>query len=214
MVYLPIAAQVVSPFVALTTLIVKDLVAPLIHVPRALRDGEPSDVGRLAIGALVGMPFGVGLLTIVDAIVFRWGVSIIALTMLAFLISGVRYRGTLTPPLVFGTGAVGGFFCGAVGLPGPPVILLYLASSLPPSAIRANITLYLILADLILLGLFAWNGLLATSAVWLGVLMILPYLLGNWAGAQLFRPEAERLYRGAAYAIIAGSALLGLPMWD
>ena len=30
----------------------------------------------------------------------------------------------------------------------------------------------------------------------------------------MFRaPEAERTYRRIAYAIIAGSALLGLPLW-
>ena len=48
----------------------------------------------------------------------------------------------------------------------------------------------------------------------LGVLMIVPYTLGNWTGARLFRPEAEKLYRWAAYAIIAASALMGLPVWD
>ena len=51
MLYLPIAAQVLGPFEALTTLIVKDLIAPLMHVPRALRDGHPKDVLRLGAGA-------------------------------------------------------------------------------------------------------------------------------------------------------------------
>jgi hypothetical protein len=44
--------------------------------------------------------------------------------------------------------------------------------------------------------------------------MILPYLLGNWLGAALFRPELELLYRRVAYAIIAASAILGLPVWE
>lgn len=214
MVYLPVAAQVLTPFEALTTLLIKDLTGPLIHVPRALRDGHPADVARLGLGALIGLPFGVWVLSQVPPEAFRWGVSLVALTMLVLLIGGVRYRGRLTPPLIFATGAAGGFLAGSVGLPGPPIILLYMASTLPIAAIRANNMLYLILADILLLAVLWWNGFLVASALMLGLLMILPYTLGNWAGARLFRPGAERFYRWAAYLIIAGSALMGLPLWD
>jgi len=214
MVYLPVAAQVLGPFEALTTLIVKDLVAPLMHVPRALKDGHPGDVLRLGAGALVTVPLGVLVLSLVEPVIFRWAVSIIALTLLVLLVAGVRYRGELTKPMIFGTGGLGGFLAGSVGLPGPPIIMLYMASTLPVSAVRANLTLYLIVADVIMLAVLAWNGYLVASALLLGVLMILPYSFGNWFGAVLFRPEAEKIYRMAAYAIIAGSALLGLPVWD
>ncbi|NNE88229.1 MAG: sulfite exporter TauE/SafE family protein [Silicimonas sp.] len=214
MVYLPVAAQVLGPFEALTTMMVKDLIAPLMHVPRALKDGHPKDVLRLGAGALVTVPLGVLVLSLVEPVVFRWAVSLVALTLLILLIAGVRYRGTLSKPLVYGTGGLGGFLAGAVGLPGPPIIMLYMASTLPVSAVRANLTLYLIVADVILLAVLAWNGYLVASALLLGVLMIVPYSFGNWLGAALFRPEAEKIYRLAAYAIIAGSALMGLPVWD
>ena len=103
---------------------------------------------------------------------------------------------------------------GSVGLPGPPIILLYMASSLPARVIRANCMIYLILADIILLAVLWWSDFLVISAIALGGLMIAPYFVGNWLGAMLFRPEAERTYRIVAYAIIAGSAILGLPIWD
>lgn len=214
MVYLPFAAQVLTPFAALTTLLIKDLTGPLIHVPRALRDGHPGDVIKLAAGALLGLPLGVWVLIHVPPEVFRWGVSLVALLLLAILIGGLRYQGRLTNPLIIATGVMGGFLAGCVGLPGPPIILLYMASTLPVAAIRANTMLYLILADLLMVTLLWIKGYLVASAVALGVLMILPYTLGNWAGARLFRPEAERVYRWAAYAIIAGSAIMGLPVWD
>lgn len=213
MIYLPVAGSVLGPFEALTTLIVKDLTAPLMHVPRALREGHPPDVLRLALGAAVAVPLGVWVLSLVERDVFRWGVSLVALGLLAVLISGLRYKGPLTPPIVTGTGALGGLLGGAVGLPGPPVILLYMASTLPPSAIRANTTLYLLLADVLLLAVLWWKGFLVASALTLGILMIAPYLLGNWLGAALFRPGHEALYRRVAYALIAASAIMGLPVW-
>ena len=78
-----------------------------------------------------------------------------------------------------------------------------MASTLPAAAVRATLTLYLILADVLMLGVLAWNGYIVPSALALGALMILPYLLGNWFGAILFRPSLELLYRRVAYAIIA-----------
>ena len=139
MIYLPVAGQILSPFAALTTLIVIELTGPLPIVPRALRDGHPADVLRLGVGLVLAMPVGVYTLTLVAPEVFRYGVSIAALLLLLCLISGLRYRGRLTPPMVYGTGAMGGFLAGSVGLPGPPVILLYMASPLPVSAVRANV---------------------------------------------------------------------------
>lgn len=214
MVYLPVAAQVLGPFEALTTMIIMDVTTPLMHVPRALKDGHPKDVLRLGAGAIIAVPFGVLILSLVEPVAFRWAVSIIALTLLVLLIAGVRYRGTLSKPMIYGTGGLGGFLAGSVGLPGPPVIMLYMASSLPAQTVRANNMLFLLVADFIMLTVLALNGLLVKSALVLGLLLILPYSLGNWLGAALFRPEAEKFYRLVAYAIIAGSAILGLPLWD
>ena len=77
-------------FAALTTLIVKDLIAPLMHVPRAIRDGQPADVLRLTIGAALFVPVGIWVLSIVHPDVFRWSVSLVALGLLAILILGLR----------------------------------------------------------------------------------------------------------------------------
>ena len=214
MVFMPIAAQFLGPFEALTAMLVMDLVAPLMHVPRALRDGQPKDVVRLGVGALLAVPMGVFLLTLVQPETFRWGVSVTSFVLLVLLISGVRYRGILTRKLIYIAGGFGGFFAGSVGLPGPPVIMLYMASTLPVSAVRANLMLYLILADLILVGVLWAGGLLVFAALAAGALMILPYLAGNWGGAALFRPQAEKIYRWVAYIIIACAAISGLPIWD
>ncbi|SFP50196.1 sulfite exporter TauE/SafE family protein [Tranquillimonas alkanivorans] len=214
MVFLPVATQVLSPVQAITALVIMDLVGPLPNVPRALRDGHPADVARLGAGMLVALPMGVWVLYVAPPELFRYAVSLLALGLLAALVAGLRYRGPMSPPLIFGTGGLGGFLGGAAGLPGPPVILLYMASPLPPAAIRANTLLYLVLTDALLLALLGATGGLAWSALGLGLLLILPYTLANIAGAALFRPERATAYRAVAYTIIAASALSGLPLLD
>lgn len=214
LVYLPVASQFLPPFAAITTLIVMDLIGPLPNVPRALRDGQPQDVGRLLGGLIVTLPIGIAVLTFVAPEAFRYAVSLVSLGLLAVLILGLRYSGRLTPPLVYATGAMSGFFGGVAGVPGPPVVLFYMASPLPAAAIRANVLLFLLATDVVLLGGYAISGNLVGSAIVTGALLVVPYTLANIAGAAIFRPERERLYRAAAYTIIAASALSGLPLLD
>ncbi len=214
MIYLPVAGQILSPFGAITTLVIMDIAAPLPILPRAWRDGDPKDVARLGVGLVVAMPLGIFALTLVEPEVFRYGVSIVAFFLLACLIGGIRYHGVLTRPLVFGTGAMSGFLAGSVGLAGPPVILLYMASARAVKTIRANTLMFLVLTDIALLPMLALFGRLEGSSILLGLAMIIPAAIGNITGAMLFRPGKERLYRNAAYLVIGVSALSGLPIWD
>ncbi len=214
MVYMPFAAQVLPPVWALITLCLIDLVGPLPAVPRALRDGHVRDVLWLAAGALVGLPAGVWLLTRLQPGVFRYSVSLLTVVLLVLLILGLRYRGQVTRALTIGIGMLCGVFGGAVGLAGPPVILLYMARPLPVAAIRASILLFLLASDAILIVVFASGGLLELKPVLLSGILTLPYFFAVWIGSLVFDPSHETVYRWVAYAIIAGSALSGLPVWD
>lgn len=214
MVYLPVAGQILSPFEALTTLMVMDLIGPIPNLPRAFRISDRRDILRLSLGALVAVPLGVLLLGLIEPAVFRYGVSLIAIALLILLISGFRYQGKLRSRMIYGTGAIGGFLAGSVGLPGPPVIMLYMASPHPVAVIRANIMVYLLLCDLMMIAVLQINGFLVLSALALGALLAVPYLVGNVLGGWLFRPRFERVYRAVAYFIIAVSALNGLPVFD
>ncbi|RVV98784.1 sulfite exporter TauE/SafE family protein [Mesobaculum littorinae] len=214
LVYLPIAGQHLPPFAAISTMLVMDLVGPMPNVVAALRQARWPDVGRLAAGFVLALPLGVWLLGAVADETFRLGVSLLSILLLVCLASGAVYRGPMPGPAVMGVGAAGGFLGGAAGLAGPPVILFYVARALPVSVTRANLLIYLALSDIAMVALFWGGGLIAAQALWIGVLLILPYMLANLAGAAMFRPERERLYRGVAYAIVAGSAVSGLPFLD
>jgi len=75
-------------------------------------------------------------------------------------------------------------------------------------------TLYLLGYDAVLFLTLAGLGRLEALPVWIGLLLIVPNVLGVQCGGALFRPKHERVYRGVAYAVIAGSAVSGLPIWD
>ena len=213
MVFIPIAGQVLSPIATLTVLFVMDLIGPIPNIPRALRDGQLVDVSRLFVGSLIGAPIGVYLLTLMSEDVFRLSGASFSLLLLLLLIFGVRYRGTLGKGLIYLTGSIGGLFGGAVGIPGPPVIMLYMASTLPPAVIRANNTLFLLVVDVLFFSIFWLKGLLLTHYILIGIIIAVPYLTLCFLGAFLFNPRREKIYRITAYIIIFISAFSALPIW-
>ena len=213
MVYLPFAGSQVSPIWALISLVIMDIIAPITLVPKTIKDTYLPDIYKLGLGALIACPLGVLVLVLLEPAIFRYAVSILTFVLLILLVVGFRYKGPLTSPLIVGTGGLGGFLSGTVGLPGPPVIMLYLASTLPPKTIRANIFMYLIVADILLLGIFGFKGLMDLAAVILGGIVLFPYLTALWIGSFFFNSEMEKQYRNIAYLIIFLSALIGLPLW-
>ncbi|MEM9344768.1 MAG: sulfite exporter TauE/SafE family protein [Pseudomonadota bacterium] len=214
MIYLPVAGQVVPPIWAVTTLVVMDLVSPLPNAPAAWRVADKRELAILLGGMLIALPLGLLALLSVPAEVFRYGVSVVCLLVVACLIGGLRYRGPMTPPVFGGAGLLAGFLFGSAGLPGPPVLLLYMASARVAEVVRANMLLFLILTDAVYLPMLALFGQLDWTPVLIGAALILPGLFGNVIGARMFRPGRERTYRRVAYAIVAISAVSGLPVWD
>jgi uncharacterized protein len=213
MIIMPVASSVLSPVEAVIFLICAELIGPLPNAPAAWRDGTPREVGLLVLGAVLALPIGVWALTSMDATLFGWTVSISVIVLLALTVSGWRLKGALTRRLIVLTGSIGGFMTGFAGIPGPPVIMLYMASSLPVKVIRANFLLYLVALDLLLLPLLWVLGLTNWPIVFLGLLVGIPNLIANILGARLFDPSAERIFRNVAYLIIAASAIIGLPLW-
>lgn len=215
MIFLPVAGQYLTPFEALAMFMVMDIIGPLPNAPRAIKDGHPGDVVRLGIGLFLAYPVGIALLAVANPDFFRYTVSIVALTLVIALMTGFRYRGQVTKPVIYGVGLSGGLLGGVSGIPGPPVILFYMASTHPPSVIRANNTLYLILSDFALFFSLLFFGFLEPRMLVLGVILSVPYLLANQVGAFIFRlrPDAERSYRIVAYIMIGASAIRGLPIW-
>jgi uncharacterized membrane protein YfcA len=214
MVFLPVAAQVVSPLWAIVTLVVMDIFGPLPNLRRAIKDAHRRDLVLLLCGTLCLLPVGLMALSAVAPEIYRWGLSAVSLVLVACLVLGLRYRGVLFPPLIAGIGGIGGFLGGAIGVPGPPVILFYMASTLPVQVVRANVLLYLFAFDVLLLLIVALRGDLLAVPVVLGLLLALPNIAGNVIGAAVFNPGRAGLYRVVAYVIVTVSALAGLPYWD
>lgn len=214
LVYVPLASLVLPPLQVIVTMTVMDLIGPLPLVPRALRDGRPRQAVVMAAAAALALLPGLQALDRLPGEGFRWLVAGLCLLTVALMASGWRWRGRMGAPRLLGVGALSGFLGGVSGLPGPPVILAFMAQPLPAATIRATILLYLVFWDALFGAVLFATGRLSAGPLILGAALIAPYLAANVAGARLFRPGRERAWRAVAYAVIAGAATLALPVWS
>jgi len=213
LIIMPVASSILSPVEAVIFLTTSDLIGPIPNAPAAWREGTKRDAGLLVLGAAIALPFGVWALSVMDVTFFGWLVSITVFVMLALTATGWRMKRALSKQLIVTVGAVGGFMSGFVGMPGPPVIMMYMASKLPISVIRANFLLYLVGLDLLLFPTLWLLGVMNWSIAVLGLIAGIPNVIANMIGARLFDPSAERVFRTVAYIVIAASAIVGLPLW-
>ena len=213
LVFMPLAGMVLDPVQAVLVLVVMDLIGPLPNLPGAARTGSPAEIARLGTGLALGLPLGVAVLVLVPVEVFRWGISLMGLVTVALLVAGWRWRGGRGPKVTAAAGFVSGLVGGGTGLPGPPVILYYMASPLPVAAVRANLMMFLVMVDAGLIVILGLSGRLEAVPMVLGLVMLLPFSLADFAGSAMFRPARAAGYRALSYALIAGAALIGLPLF-
>ena len=214
LVFVPVAARFLSPAEVVVTLLIIDLLGPMLLVPDALKKGEPREVSLLGLGALIGIPAGVWLLTRIDPLAFRWFASLAVLLLVAVLIGVWRYTVRTAKPMITGIGALSGLMGGFSGLSGPPIILLYLGGSNAPARIRANIILFFTVTEFVAAITLWLNDLLTMQSILLGLILAVPYTTATLTGSALFRRFGEAHFRNVAYVAIIASALTGLPIFD
>ena len=214
MVFLPIASQYLNPFEAIASLAIMEFFGTFAVIRKSWSDADKVDLARLVVGMVIVTPFALLLLAKAGAEFYRYSVSILSLFLLVLIGLGVRYKGDLNPFVIFSVGGLGGLTGGLTGIPGPPVILLYVASSHPISVIRANNLLFLYFFDVCVVLIFALSGVLTLEIFLLGSILAIPNFLGNFIGAKLFNPHKTNQYRMLAYIIIGAAAISGLPVWD
>jgi hypothetical protein len=214
LIFVPLASAAIGPQAAAPILLVIDGIAQLALLKNAWRQANRREVGIMALGALVGIPLGAGILSYVGATHLRWAIAALTVAMLALLISGWRYHGKPTTPTTIGVGFAAGILSGAVQAAGPPVVAYWLGGSNSALIVRANIILFFFCTSVVAAISYLAAGLLGLDVLLLASLAIPGYALGMFLGTRMFRLASERMFRRICFVLIAAAALISLPVLD
>jgi uncharacterized protein len=196
-----------SEVVPLATLL--DLVCGINMIPRVWRDVHWRGARWLGIGALIGIPIGITLLVSLDVEVLRLGISIAILISVLLIARGFSFSKVPGSPLMFLTGGLSGFLSGSAGIPGPPLILVYLSSPLPIITTRATTVAFLLLADSVALAYMASQDLVTMETLTRGAVLAPISFIGIAIGARLFKVAQPDQVKTAALWLLAVLAIVG-----
>lgn len=214
MIVAPVAAALYSPRWAIVILVVIDLL-PIIPITiPALRIARWREVLPIFAGLFLCFPIGLYILRNSDPVPLRWAISAVIFACVVMLWSGWRYRGPRTNPLSLATGGVAGVLSGIASIPGPPVLVYWLASAYPAAIIRANLLVLFFLAEFVSVGNLALAGMFERQPVMLALAATPVYFAALHVGGRLFGLATERTYRLVTYWLIVMAAALALPLWD
>jgi len=214
LIFVPLASTAVGPVVAVPLLLVVDGILTLGLIPPAARLADRRDVGLMALGALVGVPTGVWLLSRLDPLIIRWSIVAIVILLLALLMSGWRYRSPPKPPVTVVVGAISGLLTGIAQIGGPPVIAYWLGGAVSALVMRANFILYFAISTVLSAVSYVWSGLVTAEVIVLAACMAPLYGVGLWLGSRMFGMASELTFRRICYAMIAAAALFSMPVLD
>jgi uncharacterized protein len=167
-------------------------------------------------GAIAGIPLGSLILDLLDSNTMRLIIGATVLLAATLLASGFRFK--TRPPrwLSGGLGILAGIGSGAAGIPGPPVIVLFLSSPISLAIGRASLSAFFLFVATLSSASAAWRGLVTLDSIILGALLMAPLLIGNHYGDTLFAKVNEKTFRRIAllllFAIGISTILRGL--WD
>jgi uncharacterized membrane protein YfcA len=215
MIFMPIAASVVPPPVALAVIWVIDAPFAMLLGARSLRQADMRGVTILLLAATLAFPLGLFVMTHLDPVPVRWIISGLITMAVMVLASGWRYHGEPNTAQTVGVGTLSGLCSGLASIGGMPLALFWLSSKTRrPAAIRADMQSFFMLSTFTTGAILAWKGLLTAEAFKIALLVMPIYGSLLWLGARGYGVASETTFRRVAYAVILFAAVISLPLLD
>jgi len=210
----PSTAALFGPQMALAMISIMDALPTLPLAWSTRKNVNWCELLPVVAGYATLVPAGIWLLKSGDPTALRWFISISILVAVTILWSGWKYRGSRNRPVSFSFGALGGFMGAAAALPGPSVLIYWLASAAKAIEVRANMIWYLFLTDLLIILGYLFSDIYSWEALYRSILCIPGYLVGIWIGSRFFSAASEQVYRLIAFIMILIAAITSMPFLD
>jgi len=208
----PLLALVLSPSLAVPVMLLLSFAASFRLLPDVRHRVEPRRVAWLAVPAIVTIPVGVWVLTVLDGRLVQRLISLCVLILVIFLATGWRHRGRVGALVTVPTGLLSGLLTGVGGVGGPPVVLLLMSDEAPAETTRANLIAFFAIAQVAAIVTLVVDGLVTRDVLLVFGVTVPCFLVPLHFGARFFDRTDDETFRRVALVFLGGVALAGL-LW-
>jgi uncharacterized membrane protein YfcA len=199
----PLLALVIAPARAVPFVILIQLMAGVWDWREARRHAHWRSLPWLMAGALVGTPVGMLALASMSADWARLAIAGAVLLAVVLMARGLGLAAMPGRPALAGTGLAAGVLNGVAAMPGPPVIVLYLAGAMTVEAGRASLLIFFSVSNVIGAASAGLAGLIPPGTLVLAAAALPLMLAAQWLGRRVFLRATPARYRQVALAFLA-----------
>jgi uncharacterized protein len=168
----------------------------------------PRGVAYLLVGTVLGTPLGVWILVTVSASTLNRIIGAVLVVVVLLEWAGFYPERLPGRRWALGAGLFAGMAGGAVGMPGPPVVLYSTTQGWSSRTIKANLQLFFFVNQVVILVGYWWAGLV-TRDVWrLSASFALPAAAGTALGILLFTRVDHAQFRRVVFAVLLVSGVI------
>jgi hypothetical protein len=201
---------VIAPVEIVPIALLLDILAGVRMLPSVRHDVDRRGVSFLVLGALPAIPLGAWLLSSLDAETMRLAIGVMVLIAVLIIAWGFQMVRPPGRPLLTGTGMAAGFLSGTMGMPGPPVILLYLSSPLPVATLRATSIAFFLFSDLAALAAMLWFGIITETVFWRALVLAPIVEVAVLGGRHLYGIAEPAHVKRAALVLLTVLAVVAI----
>lgn len=203
----PLLGLVIPPTQAVLLAIILQMLIGPFGVGKAVSHIDRTLVGGVAVGAMIGTPFGLLILSSTSPDTARLLIATIAVACFGIFLVKRAPLPSRAPTHIAATGLAAGVLNGFAAMPGPPVILYFVRSGVTPMTARGSMIL-VFFAAATAGSITAWlRGLLDAPLMWLAAAVFPLMLVGNHVGSRFFGIVPERVWRSAVVVLLIVSAM-------
>jgi uncharacterized membrane protein YfcA len=182
------------------------LFAVVLFVPLR-RDVDLHAIAGLIVGSLAGTPAGVWILAVAPATVLSRLIGLMLVVVVLVEFAGKFPRRLEAPGWGVGAGFLSGLIGGAVGLPGPSLVVYGATQPWSPRTFKANLQAFFIVSEGMILVGYWMAGLLTAEVGHLTVAYLIPALGGLLLGMSFFDRVDPVRFRRLVFALLFVSGL-------
>lgn len=202
-------ALFMSPKMVVPAIFMLEIAASIHLLPSVFRQIDRKLLGQLMVGTLICTPIGAWLLAHLPEAHTRLMICLMVLVIAILLLLGFEQKRP-NPRLPLATGFVSGLANGAAAIGGLPVVLMMLYTGMSAIATRATLVAFFAFTDIYAL---LWTGhqdLITSEVVTLGMLFLIPMVIGISVGSCLFKRSGKKSFRNLALVLLISVSVIGL----
>ena len=187
-----------------------ELVASVFMIRNGWKNSDKKISIILWLGAVLGLPIGIALTTILDFQTSKIVALVLILILALILLGNFKIQFLSTSVGTISSGVFAGIATGLASIGGMIVAIYVLASQNSARRVRASIVLYIFLNSVTTFIFLILFDVMDHKAFVRGVLLAVPSSIGVVLGSILFMQKLEKYYRPFSLGLLISFSLVGL----